>query len=148
MFPATDAFSPAAASIRPTSVVVVDLPFVPVMATTRPRIMRDASSTSPMIGTRARRARASAGCRSGTPGLSTIRSAAANSAGSCGPSRSSTPASARPAASGSSGFTSASVTRAPRRASRCAAAMPLRAAPTTRTRWPETWKSAMRFSDT
>ena len=80
MFPATAACRPAAASIRPTSVVVVDLPFVPVMATTGPAIMRDASSTSPTIGTRARRARARAGCRSGTPGLSTIEVGGARTA--------------------------------------------------------------------
>ena len=43
-------------SIRPVSVVVVDLPFVPVIATIRPRSQRDASSSSPMTGTPARRA--------------------------------------------------------------------------------------------
>ena len=48
--------------IRPVSAVVVDLPFVPVMATTRPRSHRDASSTSPMTGTPAARAAATAGC--------------------------------------------------------------------------------------
>ena len=42
---------PAAASIRPISVVVVDFPFVPVTAITRPVSQRDASSSSPMIST-------------------------------------------------------------------------------------------------
>ena len=51
MFPPTSAFSPPASNMRPVSVVVVDLPFVPVIATIRPLSQRDASSISPMIGT-------------------------------------------------------------------------------------------------
>jgi hypothetical protein len=34
--------------MRPASVVVVDLPLVPVIATIRPASQRDASSSSPM----------------------------------------------------------------------------------------------------
>ena len=56
MFPPTIAGTPAASSMRPVNVVVVDLPFVPVTATSRPRSHRDASSTSPMMGTPAARA--------------------------------------------------------------------------------------------
>ena len=51
MFPPTVTLKPAASRIRPVSAVVVDFPFVPVMATMRPRSQRDASSSSPMIGT-------------------------------------------------------------------------------------------------
>ena len=58
MFPPTSTRRPAACSIRPTSVVVVDLPFVPVIATTRPRSQREASSSSPITGTPRERAAA------------------------------------------------------------------------------------------
>ena len=51
MLPPTSTCRPAALSIRPISVVVVDFPFVPVMAMTRPCSQRDASSSSPMIST-------------------------------------------------------------------------------------------------
>ena len=44
------------------SVVVVDLPFVPVMATTRPLSQRDAISSSPITGMPARRAFSMALC--------------------------------------------------------------------------------------
>ena len=56
MFPPTSTRWPAASSMRPVSVVVVDFPFVPVIATILPRSHRDASSSSPMTGTPARRA--------------------------------------------------------------------------------------------
>ena len=52
---------PAACSINAVKVVVVDLPFVPVIAMMRPAIQREASSTSPMMGTPAARAGSSAG---------------------------------------------------------------------------------------
>jgi hypothetical protein len=58
------------------------LPFVPVTAITRPRSQRDASSSSPMISTARVRATSKAGWVSGTPGLTTIRSAAPIDAGS------------------------------------------------------------------
>ena len=54
MLPPTVTLNPAASSIRPVSAVVVDLPFVPVIAITRPCSQRDASSISPMTGTPAR----------------------------------------------------------------------------------------------
>ena len=69
------ALNPPASNMRPVSVVVVDLPFVPVIATIRPLSQRDASSISPMTGTPALRAAAIGGWSSGTPGLNTIRSA-------------------------------------------------------------------------
>ena len=49
-------------NIRPVSVVVVDFPFVPVIATMRPLSQRDASSISPITGTPACRAAATCGC--------------------------------------------------------------------------------------
>ncbi len=75
MLPPTMAFRPPAANIFPVSVVVVDLPFVPVIATIRPLNQREASSISPITGTPARRAAATWGCKGETPGLSTMRSA-------------------------------------------------------------------------
>ena len=78
MLPPTATLRPPSSSMRPTSVVVVDLPFVPVIATTRPSSQRDASSSSPMTGTPAARARATSAWRGETPGLSTIRSALVN----------------------------------------------------------------------
>ena len=78
MLPPTSTRRPAASSIRPTSVVVVDFPFVPVIATIGPRSQRDASSSSPITGTPAALARAISGRSIGTPGLSTIKSAVSN----------------------------------------------------------------------
>ena len=78
MLPPTVTVKPAASSIRPVSAVVVDLPFVPVIAITRPCSQRDASSISPMTGTPRSRAACTAGCSGGTPGLSTTRSAFVN----------------------------------------------------------------------
>ena len=54
MLPPTSTRLPDASSMRPTSVVVVDLPLVPVIATIGPRSQRDASSSSPITGTPAR----------------------------------------------------------------------------------------------
>jgi len=51
MLPPTVTLKPAASSIRPVNAVVVDFPFVPVMAITRPRSQREASSISAMTGT-------------------------------------------------------------------------------------------------
>ena len=78
MLPPTVTLKPAASSIRPVSVVVVDFPFVPVIAITRPCSQRDASSISPMTGTPVARAACTTGWSGGTPGLSTTRSARAN----------------------------------------------------------------------
>ena len=58
MLPPTSTRRPAASSMRPTSVVVVDFPLVPVMATIGPRSQREASSSSPITGTPAAFARA------------------------------------------------------------------------------------------
>ena len=78
MLPPTLTLNPAVSSMRPVNAVVVDLPLVPVMAMTRPRSQRYASSISPITGTPLRRAARTAGCSGGTPGLSTTRSAPAN----------------------------------------------------------------------
>ena len=75
MLPPTSTRLPSAAIIRPSSVVVVDFPFVPVTAITRPRSHRDASSTSPMTSTPRARAETRPGSSGGTPGLVTTRSA-------------------------------------------------------------------------
>ena len=77
--------------MRPVNVVVVDFPFVPVIATMRPVSQRDASSISPMTGTPASRAAAICGWSSGTPGLSTSKSADVNVSSRCAPSSSATP---------------------------------------------------------
>src|SRR5687767_6603853 len=142
MLPPTSTSVPAAASIRPTSVVVVDFPFVPVIAITGPFSQRHASSSSPIVSTPARRASSNTGCSNATPGLVTIRSAPASVAGRCPPSSSSTPASRNRGASSNDARVSVSITRAPLLASSFAAAMPLRAAPTTTTRRPSTVKSS------
>jgi hypothetical protein len=124
--------------MRPVSAVVVDFPFVPVIAITRPCSHRDASSISPTTGTPRARAAAIAGTPAGTPGLSTTRSAVVKVSSRWPPSSSSTPRARSGSASGTSPRTSDSVTFAPRRASRSAAARPLRAAPATVTRLPST----------
>ena len=67
--------APARPSSAPVSAVVVVLPLVPVMATNSASIARQASSSSPMIGTPRARAPASAGASTGTPGLTTTSSA-------------------------------------------------------------------------
>jgi len=72
--PPTNVGRPVAFSISPTSVVVVDLPLVPVIATSVLDTNREASSSSPVMVTPAARAAASSGI-SGTPGDRTTRSA-------------------------------------------------------------------------
>ncbi len=59
--PPTVTLNPAAVSIRPASVVVVDFPFVPVIAITRPCSQRDASSSSPITGMPRARAASTSG---------------------------------------------------------------------------------------
>ena len=134
MLPPTSTCRPAASSIRPTSVVVVDLPLVPVMATMRPRSQRERELQLADHRDARRRAPRPSGSSSGTPGLITTRSARSNGlrldarrarahAVRSQPSpHPRSPASRR-----------VSVTRAPRRTSSSAAATPLRAAPTTTT---------------
>ena len=85
MFPPTTAVRPPAVNMRPVSVVVVDFPFVPVIATMRPVSQRDASSISPMMGTPASRAAAICGWSSGMPGLTTSKSADVNVSSRCAP---------------------------------------------------------------
>ena len=141
MLPPTAALSPPSVSMRPISVVVVDLPLVPVMATMRPASQRDASSSSPMTGTPAARAAATSACRGETPGLRTIRSALFSVSARWPPSSRTTPARRSSSAGSIVSRVSVRTTLAPRATSRCAAATPLRAAPTTTTRWPDTLKA-------
>ncbi len=108
--PPTGAGTPAASRMRPVSAVVVDFPFVPVMATTRPRSQRDASSTSPMTGTPAARAADTEGWLAGTPGLSTTRSDPVSRPAGCDAERERHPERARSAAASSAGRRSVSVT--------------------------------------
>jgi hypothetical protein len=119
----------------PASAVVVDLPLVPVTATSGVDPMkRAASSTSPQIGTPAARAALSCGVAMGTPGETTTRSAAVKSRSSWPPSmrrsgRTSSASSAGPRAA--AGRASVTVTEAPSRTQSRAAARPERARPTT-----------------
>src|SRR5678815_4135408 len=138
MFPPTSTPRPDSLNIRPSNVVVVDFPFVPVIATIGPFTHREASSSSPMISAPCCRAASNTGCSVGTPGLTTTRSAFSNVAVVWPPNSSSTPASRSRAPSSTLARLSVSTTRAPRRTSSSAAAMPLRAAPTTTARRPTT----------
>ena len=115
--PPTKVGRPLARVISPTSVVVVDLPFVPVMATIVAEMKRDASSSSPVISTPAARAAASSGI-SGTPGDSTIRSAPRKLSRLCPPSSSTMSGGswARPAESSAPALVGHGDARAARRA--------------------------------
>ena len=124
--------------MSPTSVVVVDLPLVPVIAISVPDTKRDASSISPVIGTPAARAAASSGI-SGTPGrqhdqlgagerLAPVPAQLARDVGAA--------ARPAPAPSALASRLSVTVTRAPRAAHSRAAAIPERPRPTTSTRLP------------
>src|SRR5262245_38929225 len=146
MFPPTVTSKPARSRIFPVNTVVVDLPFVPVIAITRPCNHRDASSISAITGTPRALATSIAGCSGGTPGLSTTRSARSKVSSRCAPSSRVTPRSASDVASAISSRRSDSVTRAPRSTSSSAAAIPLRAAPTTTTFCPATEKFTNRQS--
>jgi hypothetical protein len=124
----------------PASAVVVLFPFVPVMATTgtSPR-KREASSTSPSTGMPARRAAPISGRESGTPGETTTRSQPVKSLSVWPPRAKETwafPSAWTTGASSVAVRRSVTVTRAPSRAQRRAAAAPLRARPTTRTFFP------------
>jgi hypothetical protein len=61
MLPPTSTVRPCACTMRPISVVVVDFPFVPVIAMIGPRTHRDASSSSPITSTPRDRAAANRG---------------------------------------------------------------------------------------
>ncbi len=140
MLPPTSVGSPAFLSSSPIRVVVVVLPFDPVIPMSRPLRKRAASSISLMISTPAAAAFRNGSSASGTPGLATIRSAFSNNSVGCEPATTSTPLprSAAATLSSLSGFASFTVTRAPRASRKSAAASPLRAAPTTRTFLPPT----------
>ncbi len=131
---------PDAAHSAPVSAVVVDLPLVPVMASTlAPGCrQRNASSISAMTSTPAARAAVISG-KVGTPGDITTRSAEVNDARSWPPScqATGTPSSwAIRSASLSAGLPSVTITWAPRRAQNRATAMPVWARPTTMTFLP------------
>jgi hypothetical protein len=143
MLPPTCASLPALRTIWPSRAVVVDLPFVPVMATTfgfRPSAqaatVRANSSTSPRISTRSARARSTVqwglGCVRGTPGDSIRASKSIQSAAR----RSTTGRPSAIAAARASGFSSQSATSAPPATSARAAVSPVRARPKTATRLP------------
>ena len=128
---------PAASSIRPVSVVVVDLPFVPVIAMTRPRSQRDASSSSPITGTPRARAASIAGCSRRHAGTQHDQIGAGERRRRVAAEleRDAGVAQPLPRRRSASRVRSASPSRRGARAAR-AAAMPLRAAPTTTTRLP------------
>ena len=108
--------SPAASSIRPVSVVVVDLPFVPVIAITRPLqpARRELELADDRHAARARRRRRPA-ARAARPGSARSRSAPANVSARWPPSSSATPAPrSRVGAVERRRARSVSVTRAPR----------------------------------
>jgi hypothetical protein len=123
--------------ISPVSAVVVVLPFVPVIAMTSLSIARHASSSSPIIGTPRARGPASPGSSSGTPGLTTTRSAPSKASAGWPPVQRRTPGSSASTptsgARASGAALSEASTRAPSRRASRAAAMPLRASPTTAT---------------
>ena len=75
MLPPTRTSPPASLSIAPAAAVVVDLPFVPVIAATVPFNSRKPSSSSATTGTPAARAACSSGIVEGTPGDTTIMEA-------------------------------------------------------------------------
>src|SRR5688500_3643138 len=107
MLPQTSTRRPAAASRAPVSAVVVLLPFEPVMPTTGPFRNGKASSTSAIPGSPRRRAAASSGRSSGTPGESTTPSRPSGRDSGSRPSASSTP--------GSRSRSGAPISAAPRR---------------------------------
>ncbi len=133
--PPTNVGRPVARMMSPTSVVVVDLPLVPVIAISVLDTNRDASSISPVTVTPAARAAASSGI-SGTPGDSTISSAPVNVASRCPPSSRATSTGSSPSAppNALASRLSVTVTCAPRAAHSFAAAIPERPRPTTSTR--------------
>jgi hypothetical protein len=141
MLPPTRASKPASRSIAPRAAVVVDLPFVPVIAATRPSRWRKASSSSAITGTPAWRAASSSGRSQGTPGDTTTIEAPVKVPTRCPPSSSRTPRSRSwrtSSLSSPSVFVSVATTCAPRRARNSAAAIPERASPITTTAFPST----------
>ncbi len=131
MLPATSVGRLSASNTCPSRLVVVVLPLVPVIATIGALQNHDAASISETTGVpRSIAARTSAAV-DGTPGDTTIRSQASETS-PCPPNSTLTPtASISSRTSARSGPLSVSRTPAPADASRRAAAIPLRAAPTT-----------------
>ena len=143
MLPPTCVGIPAALSNSPINDVVVVLPFVPVMATMRPFKYREASSTSPITSAPPRSAYRIGMAVAGTPGLMTTKSTWSRSQLGASPGKQPIPSLFSASASAlqfSIGFESLSATVAPRAARNLAHAMPLRAAPTTKTFLPATSK--------
>src|SRR6266849_6508302 len=124
---------PARSSARPTRLVVVLLPLVPVMATSGHGSSPKASSISLSTAMPRRTAAASTGASRGTPGLGTTRSIPASRSGPSSPRRSSTPAGIPLTPRAAAGRASAARTRTPRAASAAATACPVRRKPSTRT---------------
>ncbi len=123
-------------SSSPVRVVVVVLPLVPVMARQSASITRQASSSSPMMGTPRARTAVRAGRSSGTPGLTTTSSAPRKASSGWPPAQRATPSRSSARASAvrpSRAPESEASTRVPSRRSRRAAATPLLARPTTAT---------------
>src|SRR5215831_6333178 len=139
MLPPTSAANPAAVMISPTSVVVVVLPFDPVMATIGPVRNRAASSISPMTVSPRVRACTSGGASTGTPGLTTIRSCPRKVRSPCPPVSTVMPLSSRTGISLRSSsplLVSETETLAPCRFRNNADATPDFPRPTTSTRFP------------
>ena len=134
---------PVASAMAPHRLVTVDLPLVPVIPTIGAEMNRLASSISPVMVMPLARALAIAGRLGGTPGDSTIRSAATSDSAEIPPTaRLTEPAEssdcrfASSFASAASVRSSQAVTCAPRAAQKRATARPLFPSPTTATRRP------------
>ena len=147
MLPPTSVGMPAFSRISPSSEVVVVLPLEPVTARILPLRKRAASSSSPMTGRPKLRACTSSGVSSGTPGLTTMRSWRRNVSRPWPPASTLMPSSSRAGMSlarASALRMSETVTCAPRRRRKRAAARPDLPSPTTRTFLP--LSSIMRIS--
>ncbi len=138
IFPTTAVCGRTAFMISPTSVVVVVLPFVPVIAVIWQGVRRYASSTSLSTGTPAASAACIKGKSQGIPGLSTIISCSQAISSGFFPVQSRKPSCSSCSALGmlSRFFISCSVTSAPSCFSNAAAAMPLFAIPQTSAFFP------------
>src|ERR1700678_3012043 len=136
IFPPTSVGRPASLKILPTSVVVVVLPFDPVIATIFPCRNRLASSTSPIMGIPNALVCCTSGVSVGTPGDTTIKSCRRNVSNPCPPDSTMIPASSSAGISCASATAlraSLTVTRAPRARRNIAADKPDLPSPTTNT---------------
>src|SRR5215470_2597086 len=139
MLPPTATGRPPAARISPASVVVVVLPFDPVMATIGPERFWAASSISPITDSPKERACTSGAASTGTPGLTTIRSCPRKVRSPCPPVSTVMPLSSRTGISLRSSsplLVSETETLAPCRFRNNADATPDFPRPTTSTRFP------------